>query len=216
LDDRCSRFWSKAIKLEKGRELIDSLSQIILDAFKIYYTSNKTLPEEIVVYRDGISEGELDAALAKEAQAIAIAARRVPPSIYKNYSPPSCYILCNKRVNNKFFYRNRGRTENVPIGTLIDAEITRANVHEFYLMSTQANNGTSNPVRYQVVHNRTGLSPVDIEKLTFKLTHMYYNWSGTIKVPSPVFYAHKQAYFSSKVIGQKNVHDRLATSFYYL
>ncbi|KAJ3607294.1 hypothetical protein NHX12_025604 [Muraenolepis orangiensis] len=32
------------------------------------------------------------------------------------------------------------------------------------------------------------------EGLTFKLCHMYWNWSGTIRVPSPCKYAHKLAY----------------------
>ena len=29
---------------------------------------------------------------------------------------------------------------------------------------------------------------------SYKLTHMYYNWPGTVRVPAPCQYAHKLAY----------------------
>ena len=32
-----------------------------------------------------------------------------------------------------------------------------------------------------------------IQVLTYKLTHLYYNWPGTIRVPAPCMYAHKLA-----------------------
>ena len=32
-----------------------------------------------------------------------------------------------------------------------------------------------------------------VQRLAYKLSHMYYNWSGTIRVPAPCMYAHKLA-----------------------
>ena len=31
-------------------------------------------------------------------------------------------------------------------------------------------------------------------QISYKLTHMYYNWPGTVRVPAPCQYAHKLAY----------------------
>ena len=43
-------------------------------------------------------------------------------------------------------------------------------------------------------YDNTGLKPDIIQKISYKLTHMYYNWPGTVRVPAPCQYAHKLAY----------------------
>ena len=35
------------------------------------------------------------------------------------------------------------------------------------------------------------LGPNIIQQLAYKLTHMYFNWPGTVRVPAPCQYAHK-------------------------
>jgi len=35
--------------------------------------------------------------------------------------------------------------------------------------------------------------PKHIQQLAYKLTHLYYNWPGTVRVPAPCQYAHKLA-----------------------
>ena len=50
------------------------------------------------------------------------------------------------------------------------------------------------PTHYIVVHDNTGLKPDILQKISYKLTHMYYNWPGTVRVPAPCQYAHKLAY----------------------
>ena len=54
--------------------------------------------------------------------------------------------------------------------------------------------GTVSPTHYIVVHDNTGLKPDILQKISYKLTHMYYNWPGTVRVPAPCQYAHKLAY----------------------
>ena len=38
--------------------------------------------------------------------------------------------------------------------------------------------GTVNPTSYNVVKDSSGLKPEHLQKLTYKLTHLYYNWPG--------------------------------------
>ena len=45
--------------------------------------------------------------------------------------------------------------------------------------------GTVSPTHYLVVSDTSGLKPDHMQRLTYKLTHMYYNWPGTIRVPAP-------------------------------
>ena len=45
--------------------------------------------------------------------------------------------------------------------------------------------GTVTPTHYTVVHDSSTLKPDHMQRLAYKLTHMYYNWPGTIRVPAP-------------------------------
>ncbi len=56
--------------------------------------------------------------------------------------------------------------------------------------------GTVSPTHFIVLKDLEGnqspkLGPTEIQKLAYKLTHMYFNWPGTVRVPAPVQYAHK-------------------------
>lgn len=46
--------------------------------------------------------------------------------------------------------------------------------------------GTVNPTHYVVLKNGCNLSVENVQRLSFKLCHLYYNWCGTIKIPAPV------------------------------
>jgi len=48
------------------------------------------------------------------------------------------------------------------------------------LVSQHVRQGTVTPTHYQVIEDTLGLPPDIMQRLTFKLTHMYYNWSVSI------------------------------------
>ena len=52
-------------------------------------------------------------------------------------------------------------------------------------MSQHVRQGTVTPTHYNVVYDGSGWKPDILQRLTYKLTHMYYNWPGTIRVPAP-------------------------------
>ncbi len=70
--------------------------------------------------------------------------------------------------------------------------------------------GTVTPTHYNVVYDGSGWKPDILQKLTYKLTHMYYNWPGTIRVPAPCqvshMYIHIIAGWVPSVPGQSHVH----------
>jgi len=57
------------------------------------------------------------------------------------------------------------------------------NRYDFYLVSQHVTQGTVSPTHYNVIVDTlnettaTCMTPGILQKLTFKLTHMYYNWS---------------------------------------
>lgn len=60
--------------------------------------------------------------------------------------------------------------------------------YDFYLVNQIANRGTVSPTHYNVIYDDNALKPDHMQRLTFKLCHLYYNWqvrnSCSLKVPS--------------------------------
>ena len=57
--------------------------------------------------------------------------------------------------------------------------------YDFFLVSQHVRQGTVTPTHYVVVSDNSGLKPDHMQRLAYKMTHMYYNWPGTIRVPAP-------------------------------
>lgn len=74
--------------------------------------------------------------------------------------------------------------------------------YDFYLVSQSTRIGTVTPTSYNVIEDEVALSPGKLQMLTYKNCHLYYNWSGTVRVPAVVQYAHKLAF----LVGQY-IHD---------
>ena len=75
--------------------------------------------------------------------------------------------------------------------------------------------GTVNPTSYNVIEDTSGLRPDHIQKLTYKLTHLYYNWPGTVRVPAPCQYAHKLAFLVGNSL-HRYPSESLEDLLYYL
>jgi aubergine-like protein len=83
------------------------------------------------------------------------------------------------------------------------------------LISQHVTQGTVNPTHYNVVHDTIGLKPDHYQKLAFRLTHMYYNWPGTIRVPAVCQYAHKLAFLVGQSL-HKEHSPSLSDKLFYL
>lgn len=87
--------------------------------------------------------------------------------------------------------------------------------YDFYLISQVACRGTVNPTYYNVIYDDNGLKPDHMQRLTFKLCHLYYNWPGLISIPAPCQYAHKLTFLVAQSI-HKEPSLELANSLFYL
>jgi len=94
------------------------------------------------------------------------------------------YIIVSKRINTRLFRINGGKPTNPPSGTVADDKVTLPERYDFFLVSQSVRQGTVNPTSYNVIKDTSGLRPQHIQGLTYKLTHLYYNWPGTVRVPS--------------------------------
>ena len=133
---------------------------------------------------------------------------------YKNESPKLAYIIVNKRINTRVFKGNND--DNPPPGTVIDDVITYPERYDFLLVSQCVRQGTVSPTSYNVIFDTSGLPPDRMQRFTYKLNHLYYNWSGTVRVPAPCQYAHKLAFLVTQALNNKSPNPRLENLLHFL
>ena len=67
---------------------------------------------------------------------------------------------------------------------VVDSVITLPERYDFYLISQASRVGTITPTCYNVIWDQQGLLPDKIQRFTFKLCHLYYNWAGPVAIPA--------------------------------
>ena len=185
----CTRWYSRVTIQMKGQELVDGLKTCLVAALRKYHECNGALPERIIVYRDGVGDGQM----------ATVSDYEVPQLLscfetFTDYHPKFATVVVQKRINTRIFIQSEGTADNAPPGSIVDHTITRMGWYDFFLVSQHVRQGTVTPTHYNVVYDNSCLKPDHMQRLAYKLTHLYYNWPGTVRVPAPCQYAHKLAF----------------------
>ncbi|KAH8412600.1 hypothetical protein KR009_003550 [Drosophila setifemur] len=205
-----STYFSTVAECSAYDVLSNNLWPMIAKALRQYQREHQKLPTRIILYRDGVSAGSLKQLFEYEVKDIV----EKLDAEYKraNCGPPMlAYVVVTRSMNARFF--NNGR--NPPPGTVVDDIITLPERYDFYLVSQQVNQGTVSPTSYNVLYSNIRLSPDQIQKLTYKMCHLYYNWSGTTRVPAVCQYAKKLATLVGTYL-HAIPQNALEKKFYYL
>jgi eukaryotic translation initiation factor 2C len=111
------------------------LADEICERINAFLNKNGCLPEKILVYRDGVSNGQFTEILREEMSGIRAGCAFVSP----DYKPPITYIVVQKRHHARFFSENPkdsiGTAGNVAPGTVVDTAICASSIFDFYLCS---------------------------------------------------------------------------------
>ncbi|CAJ1068058.1 piwi-like protein 1 isoform X1 [Xyrichtys novacula] len=211
LNGSMSRWYSKCVLQHKGQEIMDALKVALSGALKDYLKFNNCLPSRIIVYRDGVGDGQLHSVVNYEISQILESIK----SMGHDYVPKLSVVVVKKRVSTRLFTKLNGEPANPPPGTIVDTEITRPEWYDFFIVSQAVRCGSVSPTHYNVIYDTSGLKPDHMQRLTYKLCHMYYNWQGTIQVPAPCQYAHKLAFLVGQSI-HREPNVKLEDLLFYL
>lgn len=111
--------YNAEVRVQKHRqEMIDDLKEMVKTLLKKFRASTKAIPEKIIFYRDGVSEGQFRDVLIHELCAI----QRACVELKADYRPAITFMVVQKRHHARFFAVNpadqRGKSRNIPAGTL--------------------------------------------------------------------------------------------------
>ncbi|KHG16394.1 Protein argonaute 4 -like protein [Gossypium arboreum] len=176
-------------------EMIDSLFKKVSDKedegimrevlLDFYTSSGKRKPDQIIIFRDGVSESQFNQVLNIELDQVIEACKFLDES----WNPKFVVIVAQKNHHTKFF--QQGSPDNVPPGTVIDNKICHPKNNDFYLCAHAGMIGTTRPTHYHVLLDQIGFSADDLQELVHSLS--YQRSTTAISVVAPICYAHLAA-----------------------
>lgn len=187
-NDECNAF-SAQIRLQEGRsEIIADLSNMVEQHLRIFAQHNDgEYPSRILIFRDGISEGQYAATSQYELDAIVKACARIVPT----YRPAVLICACAKRHNTRFFGIGTdgvdARTQNLQSGLGVDSTVTHPYAFDFFLQAHAGLVGTARPTHYICLVDELGLTPDDLQKLVHGLCHGFARCTSSVSLV-PVCY----------------------------
>ncbi|GMT00939.1 hypothetical protein PENTCL1PPCAC_23113 [Pristionchus entomophagus] len=173
----------------KSRESVVYMCDAVRERLISFFRNTHQKPSRIIVYRDGVSEGQFAEVLREEMQSIRSACLTLSP----DYRPPITYIVVQKRHHARLFAKNPrdtvGKAKNIPPGTTVDTGIVSPEGFDFYLCSHFGIQGTSRPSRYHVLWDENNFTSDEIQVLTYSMCHTYVRCARSVSIPAPVYYA---------------------------
>ncbi|CAL1299772.1 unnamed protein product [Larinioides sclopetarius] len=213
LNQSLTRWYSKVTFHSAGgwEELSNYVKSNFTVALRKYRDRNNCIPDLILYYRDGVGDGQVPYVQEWEVEPCKRAIKDLIPDRNTRFA----FIIVNKKINTRFFSPTEQSYTNPPPGTLVDHTVTRYDRYDFYLVSQCVRQGTVAPTLYNVIEDYSGLKPEYMQRISYKLTHLYFNWPGTIRVPAPCQYAHKLAFLAGQSLHQEP-REELAETLFYL
>lgn len=165
LNKQATRYFSKVTFQHNHGELCHGLNVGMTAALKKYHEVNGALPDRIIVYRDGVGDGQLPAVCETEMPQLLNCFKQLG----SDYNPRVAIIVVKKRINTRLFASIRNSISNPPPGTIVDSEVTRPEWYDFFLVSQSVRQGSVTPSHYNIIWDSTGLKPDHFQRLTYKL-----------------------------------------------
>ncbi|OAR00118.1 hypothetical protein LLEC1_05133 [Akanthomyces lecanii] len=231
--------WEQASKQEILGEVLESH---FASRIGLWQKNNKgkTL-ENIVIYRDGVSESQFSTVLKDELPLIRKACEKQIPK-----TPPNLTVIVSVKRHQTRFYPadgNKVKSGNVMNGTVVDRGVTQARYWDFYLTAHDALKGTARPAHYTVLldeifrpryHKEAANA---LEKVTHELCYLFGRATKAVSICPPAYYAdlvceraraHRPEYAgpddASEMSGSsstgparsREIHENLRDSMYYI
>jgi eukaryotic translation initiation factor 2C len=189
---------------ESRKEMVSALEGMMIGRLKLWQKHNTgKLPKNLLIYRDGVSEGQYQLLLEQELPLIRNACRQIyPADATKQGFPKISIIVCGKRHHTRFYptiEANADRSSNCEPGTVVDRGVTEVRNWDFFLQPHACLQGTARTCHYYVVLDEIFRSrpvkaphknPADaLEELTHNMCHLFGRATKAVSLCPPAYYA---------------------------
>ncbi|KAF2036490.1 Piwi-domain-containing protein [Setomelanomma holmii] len=225
-----------SMRTQRGRqEMVAELEEMIIERLKLWQKRNQNkLPNKVIVYRDGVSEGQYRIVLESEYPAFKKAFDKLYGDEKKH--PKISIVVVGKRHHTRFYPSKEedtdGKTGNPQPGTIVDRHVTGEKLFDFFLLAHQGLQGTSKPAHYVVLKDDIKLGADQLQSLTHSLCYTFARATRSVSICPPAYYAdllceRGRCYLQGVLKGdgsttfsasewQRDVNPALMESMYYL
>lgn len=187
--------------------MVSALEGMFMSRLKVWEKHNTgKLPKNILIYRDGVSEGQYQLLLDQELPLIRNACRqKYPADATKQGFPKISIIVCGKRHHTRFYPNTEGtadRSSNCEPGTVVDRGVTEVSNWDFFLQSHACLQGTARSAHYYVIldeifrfrkSSKVPQGPQNaadaLEELTHNMCHLFGRATKAVSLCPPAYYA---------------------------
>lgn len=193
----CIRVQRKVRQNNSTVEEVTEVDKMLEDILKEYYAKKRTLPANVVILRDGVSEGQLKIVLDGELRKIYAMMERAY-SCNKLKLPKVACMVVQKRHKVRFMRKQpvqsrNGPDFNIQPGTVVDSTITHPTDFTFYLAPHKAIQGTSKAAHIYVIHDTIGFSQDEAQSMVHALSYLSPRCTKSTSIPTPVNMADRAA-----------------------
>lgn len=204
IDSRMAQ-WPAELRIQTGgQEMVAALEDLLRGRLQHWRKkNNNALPQNIIIYRDGVSEGQYQLVLENELPAVRNACRSLYSATeIKAGRPRLSIIIVGKRHHTRFYasrVEDADRSGNPQNGTVVDCGITESQNWEFFLQAHAAIQGTARPAHYfvlldEIFRGSTVRAPFAsaadvLEDLTHNLCYLFGRATKAVSICPPAYYA---------------------------
>lgn len=195
--------WPADIRIQQRREeMVLDLKGLLKGRLRLWKSKNSSYPDNLLIYRDGVSEGQYQLVLEKELPQLREAcAETYPANSTKAGLPRISIIIVGKRHHTRFYPTKEAdadRSSNPKNGTIVDRGITEARNWDFFLQAHTGLQGTARPAHYFVILDEIfakrpvppGQTPADaLEQLSHNLCYLFGRATKAVSICPPAYYA---------------------------
>jgi len=196
MDNKASQYAAHISAQAPRQEMIGCLEDAVVSLLNTYRSKNGgRMPETVIVFRDGVSDGQFEQVTNIELPAVKSALESLGFPEVK-----VAVVVCQKGHHTRLVYEERGHGGSMSYvnpcpGLCVDSNggdlsITSGWYNEFYLNSHTAIQGTAKPCKYSLVYDEIGLKIAELELLTYWTTYLYCRCNKSVSLAAPAYYAH--------------------------
>ena len=216
-DPDASKLFSRGLRIVSNK--IADIDIAVGEALENFKTINGAYPNNVIIYRGGVGDTQLEAIADVEVNSVkkAFTSRGADIKLV--------FMIVQKNINMRMFSYNEREHKYMnplPGSTTSDNDIVTIGrnlvCQEFHLVAQFVQPGaTVCPSRYLILCNEIEAPILKLQQLTFTLCHNYPNWNGIVRVPGPLQCANKLSFHLTHNLGKtERPHKNLENRFYYL
>jgi eukaryotic translation initiation factor 2C len=193
--------WPGSVRTQNGRqEMVDGLDTMVVERLRLWQKHHENaLPTKIILYRDGVSEGQYGQVLTQELPSFDKAFEKLYGA--KSKWPKMTVLVVGKRHHARFYATNEKDADvrdvggqkkgswNTEPGTVVDRHITSTVIHDYYLQAHQGLQGTVRPGHYVKLRDDIGFTANQLHEFTHNLCYMFNRATKAVSICPPAYYA---------------------------